>query len=75
MQKWGLKRKESYISVIRVQELKSKIIFITKKPYLRNYNNSIVRKVWEELKVKYKKIIELKEYISEYYQNYITIGC
>ena len=45
MQKWGLKRKGSYISVIRVQELKSKVIFAAKELYLRNYNNSIVKEV------------------------------
>jgi len=67
MQKWGLKRKGSYISVIRVQELKSKVIFATKELYLRNYNNSIVREVWEELRAEYKKIIELREYISKHY--------
>jgi hypothetical protein len=50
---------------MRVQELKSKVIFAAKELYLRNYNNSTVRKVWEELKTEYKKMIELREYMSE----------
>ena len=65
MQKWGLKRKGSHVSVIRVQELKSKVIFAAKEPYLKNYDDSIIRKVWEELKAEYKKMIKLREYISK----------
>jgi len=45
MQKWGLERKGSYILVVRVQELTSKVIFAAKELYLKNYNNSIVREV------------------------------
>ncbi|OCK91873.1 uncharacterized protein K441DRAFT_411710, partial [Cenococcum geophilum 1.58] len=45
MQKWGLERKG--------------IIFAAKEPYLRNYDDNIVRKVWEELRAEYKNIIKL----------------
>ncbi|XTI85592.1 kinase-like protein [Cenococcum geophilum] len=44
IQKWGLKRKGSYILVVR-------------EPYLRNYDDSIVR----------KNIIKLREYIIKVY--------
>jgi len=43
----------------------SKVIFAAKELYLRNYNNSIVREVWEELRAEYEKMIGLREYISE----------
>jgi len=67
MQKWGLERKGSRVSVVEVQELKSKVTFAAKELYLRNYDNSTVRKVWEELRVEYKKIIEFREYVSKCY--------
>ena len=55
--------------------MKSKVIFAAKEPYLRNYDDSIVRKVWEELGAEYKKIIELGEYISERHRNYVAVKC
>ncbi len=61
MQKWGLERKGSRVSVVEVQELKSKVTFAAKELYLRK------RKVWEELRVEYKKIIEFREYVSKCY--------
>ncbi len=67
MQKWGLERKGSCVLVVEVQELKSEVTFTAKELYLRNYDNGIVRKAWEELRVEYKKIIELGEHISECY--------
>ncbi|XTI82113.1 kinase-like protein [Cenococcum geophilum] len=51
MQKWGLERKGSHVLVIR-------------EPYLRNYDDNIVRKVWEELRAEYKNIIKLREYLN-----------
>lgn len=62
MQKWGLERKGGHASVVRVQELKSTAIFAAKEPYLRNYDDSTVRKVWEELRAEYEKMIELGEH-------------
>ena len=53
--------------------MKSKVTFAAKELYLRNYDNGIVKKVWEKLRVEYKKIIELREHINKYYQNYIVV--
>jgi len=75
MQKWGLERKGSHASVVRVQELTSKVIFAAKEPYLRNYNDSTVREVWEELRAEYEKMIGLGEHVSERHRNYVGVEC